>query len=147
LDAGGAQDRIIAIINDTALQLRQSSLLQDTRGERIQVLRRVVEQVEEKWRLASTRLDSLKRLPSTELQEELRSLNRRTGCLEAQIEELDKKADIIRLIDEISAKKNQLNDQITSMDRNCSGRACDRQVRGILPAGRWQARKDVAVFG
>jgi hypothetical protein len=57
-------------------------------------------------------LSALQRLPSSEARERLRTLQRQSGYLDRQIEDLNEKARIIKLIDEIAARKNELNDEI-----------------------------------
>jgi hypothetical protein len=114
-DSDRTRGRIVAIINDTALQLQQSRLLQTNRNNRVVEVDRTLQALEERWRSASTRLASLQRLPSSEAREQLRMLQRKSGYLERQIEDLNDKAKIVQMIDEIAARKNQLNDQITRL--------------------------------
>jgi hypothetical protein len=111
-DSEYARGRIVAIINDTALQLRQSRLLQTDRTERVASVEGNLRDLEGRWRAASTRLAALQRLPSSELREHLRALQRRSGYLERQIEDLNEKASIVKMIDDATARKNALNDAI-----------------------------------
>jgi len=101
------------MINDTALQIKQSRTLQQVRNERGAELERTLRAFESKWREASANLAALQRLPSTELRERLRALHRQSGYVARQIEDLDEKTKIIALIDQIAARKNELNDAIT----------------------------------
>jgi hypothetical protein len=57
----------------------------------------------------------LQRLPSTEAQVHLRLLQRQSGYLDRQLEDLDRKAELIDLIEKISARKNSLNAEISSI--------------------------------
>jgi hypothetical protein len=111
-DSEHARSRIVGMINDTALQLKQSRLLQGKRSERIAKNEAELTQLETKWRAASERLASLQRLPSSEVRDALRTLQRQSGYLDRQIEDLNEKARIITLIDQIAARKNELNDEI-----------------------------------
>ena len=111
-DSEHARDRIVAMINDTALQLRQSRLLQTMRTERVASMERDLQSLEARWRASSTKLTALQRLPSSESREQLRELQRQSGYLERQVEDLNSKAKIVQMIDEISARKNELNDTI-----------------------------------
>jgi hypothetical protein len=114
-DSDRTRGRIVAIINDTALQLQQSRLLQTQRTERVADVERRLQALERRWRSASTKLSALQRLPSSEAREHLRMLQRKSGYLERQIEDLNEKANIVQMIDEIAARKNELNDQITRL--------------------------------
>lgn len=113
LEPGRAQHRIVAIINDTAIQLKQSKLLQVARQKKVEALDQQLGGVEEYWRRASLRLMSLQRLPTTDARDRLRQLQRQSGYVERQLEDLDKKAEIIQLIDKLSARKEELNAQIS----------------------------------
>lgn len=111
-DSDRARGRIVTLINDTALQLKQSRLLQAKRSERIDADEKALISLEAEWRAASERLVSLQRLPSSEAREQLRTLQRHSGYLDRQVEDLNEKARIIQLIDELAARKNELNDAI-----------------------------------
>ena len=100
------------MINDMALQLRQSRLLQTTRAERVANVERDLQSLEARWRVSSLKLTALQRLPSSEAREQLRALQRQSGYLERQIEDLNSKAKIVQVVDEIVARKNELNDAI-----------------------------------
>jgi hypothetical protein len=115
LEPGRALGRIVAIINNASIQLKQSRGLQKDREERASKLDQELAAVEEQWHRASNKLASLQRLPSTEVQEQLRRLQRQSGYVERQLEDLDQKAEIIQLIDKISAQKDALNAQINSL--------------------------------
>jgi hypothetical protein len=114
-EPGRTKDRIVAIINDASIQLKQSRMLQKGREERASALEGELAATEEQWRRSSDRLASLQRLPSTETQERLRKLQRQSGYVERQLEDLDQKAEIIQLIDKISAKKDELNARINAL--------------------------------
>jgi DNA repair exonuclease SbcCD ATPase subunit len=112
LDSERARGRIVAIINDTSLQLRQSRLLQTRRTERVNAVESNLKDTQARWQAAATRLAAVQRLPSSESREKLRELHRQSGYLQRQLEDLNEKAKLIRLIDDISLRKNELNDQI-----------------------------------
>ena len=114
-DSEHTRNRIVAMINDAAIQLKQSRLLQERRIVRTVELEKKAEVLEGHWREASERLAALQRLPSSEAREQLRKLHRQSGYLERQIEDLNQKADIVRLIDEITARRGELNEAITRL--------------------------------
>ena len=114
-DSDHARARLAALMNDTAVQLKQSQQLQVAREQREKGLVSKVGELEQKWRAASTRLDDLKRLPSSEAREALRALSRRQGYLDRERENLEQHARVIELINQLSEKKSALNDAITRL--------------------------------
>ena len=114
-EPGRGHERITSIINETAIQLKQSQLLQSDRERRLATATAAIAKAEQQWRSASTRLSSIQRLPSTEARERLRKLHREAGYLERELEELSNKEAMIKLIDELSAKKEVLNSEITKL--------------------------------
>ena len=114
-DVGRAKDRLVAMVNEAGLQLRQSTLLQTNREEQLRQLEQELRSLDTAWTRASAKLVSLQRLPSTENRDELRVLQRQTGYLDRQIEDLGEKARLIEMVDVISNKKNALNDQIARL--------------------------------
>jgi hypothetical protein len=111
-DSERAKGRIVSLINDTALQLKQSRLLQSKRQERVARQEIAAENLELRWRAASEKLASLRRLPSSEARARLRELQRQSGYFDRQLEDLNEKTRLIGLIDQIAARKNELNDEI-----------------------------------
>jgi hypothetical protein len=127
-DSARAKGRIVAMINDTALQIRQSRMLQQRRAEKSEDLADTLRSLEAKWRSASAKLAALQRLPSTERRERLRALQRQSGYVARQTEDLDEKNKIISVIDQIAARKNELNDAITRLkDENYRMRAAQQR--------------------
>jgi hypothetical protein len=114
-EPGRARDRLVGMVNEAGIQLRQSLLLQKNREERLIQLDQSLQALEEQWRAASARLTALERLPSTESRERLRELHRHVGYLDRQLEDLNEKRHLIQLIDQASARKNALNDEISRL--------------------------------
>lgn len=110
-----ARDRLVGMVNEAGIQLRQSILLQRNREELIVQLGQKLKSLEEEWRSASNRLSELQRLPSTESRDRLRELHRQAGYLDRQLEDLSEKGRLIEMIDQVAARKNALNDQITRL--------------------------------
>jgi hypothetical protein len=78
-DPERAKARVAAQINETALQVRQSRLLQRERAKRLEHQEVELREQEALWRMASSRLREFSRLPSTEFQDQLRRLQRHAG--------------------------------------------------------------------
>jgi hypothetical protein len=114
-DSRHIRGRIVALINDTAIQLKQSRQLQSRRQERIQSVEDKLRALEEAWRSVSRQLASRQRLPSSESGDRLRALHRQSGYLDRKIENLEEKARLIQLVDQLSHRKNELEHAITRL--------------------------------
>jgi hypothetical protein len=128
-DAERMRDRIVAIINDTAIQVKQSRQLQSGRERRLQAIEARIRELTEAWRTASRRLANLQRLPSSELRDALRRLHYQAGYLERQTENLAEKARIIELIDRLNERKNELNDAISRLTSETETLRASQQER------------------
>ena len=131
-DPERSRNRIVALINDTAIQLKQSELLQNRREAEVEKLTATVNQIGIEWRRAARRLDSLQRLPSTDARDRLRALHREAGYLDHQIEDLDRRRAVVEKLDQLSRRKEELSKSITSLQsRNAALRAsqADRLAR------------------
>jgi hypothetical protein len=114
-DQGRAQSRILAVINETGLQLRQSRSLQAGRLSELTELDLKVADATRRWNGLSERYRSLNRLPSTELRAQARVLYGRAGYLERELEDLGQKAALIERIDALSKARAQLNAEISDL--------------------------------
>ena len=112
---GRGRDRIVATINDAAIQLKQSKQLQTAREDQLRSLEDRIAKLEMQWQQASNRFGTVQRLPSTEAREKLRSLHRMAGYIERQIEDLANKEALVKLIDEVSTRKETLNSEINHL--------------------------------
>lgn len=114
-DHGRAQSRILSVINETGIQLRQSRELQSDRVHEAAVLDSKVAQTTRQWNGLAERYKLLNRLPSTELRAKARKLYGRAGYLERQIEDLGQKSALIERIDALSRARAQLNAEISEL--------------------------------
>jgi hypothetical protein len=105
----------VSFINDTAIQLKQSRLLQGKRLERATALDEKLRTLEDYWQKVARRLSELQRLPSTERVERLRELHRRAGYVERQLEDLVEKARLIELVEQLSSRKTALSEEIARL--------------------------------
>ena len=101
-DREKAKARIVSIINDTALQLRQSNVLQTHRMTELSKIGKELGAVQESWAIASARLADTRKLPSSQLQDTLRALQRQAGYLEREAEDLENQTSVAQLIDQLS---------------------------------------------
>jgi hypothetical protein len=114
-DQGRAQSRILSVIHETGIQLRQSKELQADRAQEATVLDARVAEATRVWNGLAERYKLLNRLPSTELRAKARTLYARAGYLERQIEDLGQKSALIERIDALSRARAQLNAEMTSL--------------------------------
>lgn len=128
-DSERARSRIVALINDTALQLKQSRSLQEHRQSQYKQALSELSRLEEEWGIASQRLAEIRTLPSGELQDALRELHRKSGYLERQIEDLENKASIVQLVDQLSKQKASLNQKISRLKSDNEARHASQQKR------------------
>jgi hypothetical protein len=125
-DPQRSRSRLAAFINDTAIQLRQSRLLQQDRRGRTEV---ELNELERTWRRASERLRELQRLPSTEARSQLRELQRRAGYLQRQLEDLDERMKAVALAHELSERKAQLSETIGRLKAENESIQAEQQQR------------------
>lgn len=128
-DAERMRERIVSMINDTALQLSQSRTLQTRRELELNTLTKELSEARESWTIAASHLQQARQLPSTEVQQELRELHQRFGYLEREIEDLENKANIVQLVDQLSSRKSDLNAEITRLRTENETREADQKRR------------------
>ena len=111
-DSERSRIRIAGLINETAVQVKQSEALQVARRDRLAELERRNADLDAQWRQAAQRLSALQRLPSTVAQQLLRRLHSEAGYLEREAEDLEGKIKIAQLVGELSDRKAALNADI-----------------------------------
>ena len=114
-DQDRARSRILAAINETGLQAKQSRVLQGHRAEDVRKLDERLSETTSRWNGLSERYRLLNRLPSTELRSKARSIYNKAGYLERQLEDLGKKVIIIERIEALSQTRQLLNKEITNL--------------------------------
>lgn len=129
LDNDRVKARIVALINDTALQLRQSRTLQSRREVELKKIADELSSTREAWRSASIRLQEARQLPSTDIQEALRALQRQSGYIEREIEDLENKASMVQLVDELSNRKANLNADMMRLRSENDAREAEQTKR------------------
>lgn len=147
IDAEIASERIGGLINDTALQLKQSRLLQEYRSARLADAEAALEVAGAEWRAASRRYAEVQSRITNEQEVRIGDLYKRLGYLERQDEDLSEKAKTIELISSISRQKAEINNRLNELkERNDQIRFLQRKrldsaylaisdkVRGLLAA-------------
>lgn len=128
-DPERAKTRVAAQINETAIQIRQSRLLQQERGKRLEQLDTELGVLEGRWRSASVRLWEFSRLPSTEIQDRLRRLQRQAGYLDRQMEDLEQRANTVALVSSLSTRKEELAAEIGRLRAAIATARASQQTR------------------
>lgn len=111
-DTGLAAERLAGIINETALQLRQSKLLQEHRYERLSILDEDLTAVEHAWNRSASKYADLQVAPVGQGEQELSDLNRKLGYLDRRGEDIDEKSKLVAVIEALSAQKSQITGEL-----------------------------------
>ena len=114
-DQERTQARILALINDVGLQLKQSVSLQSDRKNEAQELDIRLNEANNVWSGLAEKYRLLNRLPSTELRTKARELYGRAGYLERQIEDLGQKSSLIERISALAETRRTLNAEIVAL--------------------------------
>lgn len=110
-----AAERLGGIINDAAIQLRQSRLLQEHRKERIAELEKEIADIEAKWSQLATWYSGMEAVPQNGRDVEVGELHKRLGYLERQEEDVREKAKLISIVDALSSEKANLIRSVSFM--------------------------------
>lgn len=124
-----SSSRIVELINETSLQLKQSRQLQEVRRVELEKLQVSLAITEDKWRVSAIKLSELRRLPTSESREKLRELQRALGYLDRKIEDLEEKSRLVRLVGSLSEKKRLLLDEIERLKTQNAGLRASQNQR------------------
>lgn len=108
--------RIAGLVNESAVQIKQSEVLQERRKEKLLNLEEDLDSFVEVWKSAAQKLSSLLGRPSSESQQLLRELQRKSGYIDRVIEDLDQKSKMSEVISSLSQKKTDLQIKINLLD-------------------------------
>lgn len=111
-DTERARERIVGLMNEAAIQLKQSRILQDKRSAKLADLQSAYEATEEEWRRAARELQALEVLPSTEARDRLRELHRNLGYLDRELDDVESQLELAQRIDELRNRREVLNASI-----------------------------------
>ena len=113
--------RIAGLVNESAVQIKQSEVLQGRRREKLLKLEEDLESLGKEWKSSAQKLSSMLGRPSTENQQLLRELQRRLGYIDRMIEDFDQKSKMAGVISSLSQRKTELQLRITSLDEENLG--------------------------
>lgn len=149
LDPKLVRERSVAIINDTALQRKQSATLQEGRIARQGALARLVDELTAAWKKLSVRFAEVRRLPSSEAREKLRELHRQVGYLDRKIEDQQEKSRLVVLFNEKHNKQMELKSEIERLEatnsllRSAQEDQLQRAFAAISNEVRWLLHHDL----
>lgn len=108
--------RIAGLVNESAVQIKQSEVLQERRRERLLQLEIDRDSLSQEWRVSAQKLSSILKRPSTESQQSLRELQRKLGYIDRMIEDFDQKSKMAGVISSLSQRKVELEFKIASLE-------------------------------
>ena len=111
-DRERAKERIVGLINESAVQLNQSKKLQENRIDRLSSLKSERVEAHEKWKASARELQSLQGVPTSDSLQKVRTLHRKLGYLDREIDDLEEKLKLASRVDELRDRKASLNDEI-----------------------------------
>ena len=116
LDAKRARDRVVGLINDLSIQIKQSERLQSVRQDRLHSLKKEYANVERQWKLKAKELTELRVLPTSKIREQIRELHRKLGYIDKSIEDTDEQLKLANRIGDLSGRKAALGTEINDLD-------------------------------
>jgi hypothetical protein len=120
LDSKRARERVVGIINELSIQIKQSERLQELRTERLKVHQEDLRTLRNTWRLRAKELADLSVLPTSKVREEIRELQRKLGYIDKSIEDIEAQVKLANKIGDLSAKKSQLDQDIQALTERIS---------------------------
>jgi hypothetical protein len=115
LDSERARERVVGIINELSIQIKQSERLQEIRAERLKTHQLQINALQSAWRLKAKELTDLNQVPTSKAREEIRELQRKLGYIDKSIEDIEAQVRLANKIGDLSAKKTQLDQEIQAL--------------------------------
>jgi hypothetical protein len=115
LDTERARERVVGIINELSIQIKQSERLQVIRGERLEKHQTSLNALVANWRLKAKELADLSSVPTSKAREHIRELQRKLGYIDKSIEDVEAQVKLANKIGHLSARKAQLDQEIQSL--------------------------------
>lgn len=116
LDNGEDRSRITKLINDTALQLRQSKSLQEDRKSQSRVLDVQLQRLHGEYRTLADELQQLQNSAVPEEQSRLNALNRNFGYLRRQMDDIARMEELASKIEDLSARRATVRANIDELE-------------------------------
>jgi hypothetical protein len=133
-EKGQESGRIVRLINETALQISQSEILQRRRLERATALDAEITLLMGSWRQAAAQFGALKRTPTTESQLRLRELMRESGYVSRQLEELTRREQLAERLQGLISRREAIQSRIERLRAVNEGLEREQQQRLMIAA-------------
>lgn len=135
LDSERARERVVGIINDLSIQIKQSERLQEIREERRKTSHAKLSELQSMWRRKAKELTDLSAVPTSKAREEIRELQRKLGYIDKSVEDVEAQVKLANKIGDLSARKAQLDQEIQELAVRIS-------ALQLSQTGRLRAAKD-----
>jgi hypothetical protein len=120
LDSERARGRVVGLINELSIQIKQSERLQDIRAERLKLHQAQLSSLQSTWRLKSKELTDLSAIPTSKAREEIREFQRKLGYIDKSIEDIERQVKLANKIGDLSGKKAKLDEEIQALGARIS---------------------------
>ncbi len=117
-DGGEERGRIIALINETALQIDQSEMLQKSRIEKAEGLDVAIAALIHQWQGKSRELAALRESANTDAQRRLQELSQRLGYLNRQLDDIMRMEQLAKRLQDLSDKRADTRGKISALEGN-----------------------------
>lgn len=121
LDSERARERVVGIINEISIQIKQSERLQEIRADRLKTHQLELNALQATWRLRAKELTDLSAVPTSKAREGIREMQRKLGYIDKSIEDIEAQVKLSNKIGDLSAKKAQLDQEIQALGTRISG--------------------------
>lgn len=121
LDSERARNRVVGLVNDLSIQIKQSGRLQEIRQDRLEAFKKEYSKLERQWRLKANELSELRVLPTSKVREHIREIHRKLGYIDKSIEDTDEQLKLANRIGDLSARKASLDTEIKDLDARIEG--------------------------
>lgn len=144
LEQDRVRARVVGIINELAVQIKQSERLQQLRADRLSAFKSEMVELQAKWRSKAKRLDELNAIPTSKAKEELRELQRQLGYVDKSLEDIVRQLRLANKIGDLSSRKEHLDTEIQEISARISGLQLSQTER--LKKARTSIEKYVIEF-
>ncbi len=115
IDPERASEQVTGIINNLAIQIKQSERLQVIRAERLKKQVAKVDEIKSDWSMKSRELSAIASRPTSKVREEIRDLHRKLGYLDRSIEDVESQFKLANKIGDLSERKKSLGLDIADL--------------------------------
>lgn len=115
IDPKKAQDRIVAIRNDLAIQLRQSRQIQEDRKKLLAEADAGAAETRAEWQQVAAEFNTARRQPTNDAQVRLGAINRELGYVDKALEDLVVKERLVSEIERLRSAKDEIRQSLSAL--------------------------------